>query len=632
MLTSKKKSNKPRTMPRLPLPAPTTRSMLFLLSAVIIMCDKKGAHARGTIQKAEEARWLVKAGSWGHLSWLTKRNGDHIQMDVKPVGDHAASGGGTENDGSTTILTGGEDVTSTVTFFGESDGRLFFHLSAMDADVQFQSTLTLSEASVNPSQFEGARCGINSKFDPEDPRCAKLSISGIVSPCANEECRQLAMDSIFPTTPHTGEEGENGASSPTTGDEEEGEQEEGDGDTTTDNNSDEGSEGEQPTYPIKDGVRRDGDVIFHEMHIQHIWLTFNYGGGSTISITDYNRSMPVHHPSSGLFSGSQTYIDTNIIREEESYNNGQAQNRKPPSLLEDNIAHARWIVGKSLWTTLSTNSYQRLASDGIQAWGNVRSTVDGECFLASRGLPQFYVPSYTSSSSNGNANDPTILDLQNDDSISLSFSDAGLSEMVHQDAMTCGVADSDPNCAIVTLYGRWRLLKDDEIEIAKSNFRFHHPYAIWLSEEGDHHRRHTARGGGGDFYTIEIEGINFHNVDGKITSLDVKKYLKWRPYFSSLENEEDHCASSLALKEADQRTHRHNVRIVISATFAFIAATVAAALHWRKWRYTNVGISDHVELNDGQVNGYRDEVLDDVSLEDDDESSQDGERTKPEIV
>merc|ERR1712127_778462 len=130
----------------------------------------------------------------------------------------------------------------------------------------------------------------------------------------------------------------------------------------------------------------------------------------------------------------------------------------------------------------------------------------------------------------------------------------------------------------------------------------------------------------------DIEGINFHNVDGKITSLDVKKYLKWRPYFSSLEDQEDHCASSLALKEADERTHMHHVRILLGTIFTTTIVLVGAALYLKKRRYANVVLLDHVEFDDGgQVNGYRDEVLDTVAFEDD-ELSEDGERTKPEIV
>ena len=89
-------------------------------------------HPALATQDGEEARWLVQSSQWGTLSWLE-----------------------------------GEGVSNMATSIGEEDGRIFFYLMP-EAD-NFQATLTLSEAALDPSQFEGARCGPDGDLDPEDP-------------------------------------------------------------------------------------------------------------------------------------------------------------------------------------------------------------------------------------------------------------------------------------------------------------------------------------------------------------------------------------------------------------------------------------------------------------------------------
>lgn len=65
---------------------------------------------------------------------------------------------------------------------GESTGRLMFFLTSLDAtgaDIQVQKNVTLSLAEV---QLPGFCVGT----DPEDPTCAKVSISGVMSPVPEE--------------------------------------------------------------------------------------------------------------------------------------------------------------------------------------------------------------------------------------------------------------------------------------------------------------------------------------------------------------------------------------------------------------------------------------------------------------
>merc|ERR1719443_691415 len=120
-----------------------------------------------------------------------------------------------------------------------------------------------------------------------------------------------------------------------------------------------------------------------------------------------------------------------------------------PDFGDDDAGHARWIVSKSLWSTLSTIS----SDDKEQPFGNVRSVVDGMCLMASSGLPVFYLP----------APDPSTVDIGSNAKIALSFTEAALAERVGSDETPCGGKDAeDPTCAKLTLIGQAERLEDED--------------------------------------------------------------------------------------------------------------------------------------------------------------------------
>ena len=105
-------------------------SFLKPISAWMLLIQVAGVLGAST-QDGEEARWLVQSSKWATLSWL--ENGE---------------------------------VQSLVTSIAQSDGRIFFYLME---DTTFNGSITISEAQLDPTQFDGARCGPDGDLDPEDP-------------------------------------------------------------------------------------------------------------------------------------------------------------------------------------------------------------------------------------------------------------------------------------------------------------------------------------------------------------------------------------------------------------------------------------------------------------------------------
>ena len=124
-------------------------------------------------QNAEEARWVVHENTWGYMSTL---DSDTHQ----PTAQVASFSDGALN---------------------ASTGRLFFYLmtgdpvsgpgrrttSGDDNIKSFAAALTLSEAATDPTRYNsgGSHCGARLNIDPEDPRCAKLTLSGQVAPVSS---------------------------------------------------------------------------------------------------------------------------------------------------------------------------------------------------------------------------------------------------------------------------------------------------------------------------------------------------------------------------------------------------------------------------------------------------------------
>jgi hypothetical protein len=461
-------------------------------------------------QDAEEARWLVQASKWGTLAWFES-----------------------------------DDLTSLVTSIASSDdGRIFFYLTEQST---FEASLTLSEAQTDPTYFEGAGCGPDGSWDPEDPRCAKLTISGVVSP-VEDSSKQVGLDALFAAHP------------------------------------------QMENWPESHGFT----VCEMKIHDDGLWMIANYGGGGYMKASDYHDAEPMHHPAKSFGFGTRTRRMSSNLRSldttsslcynmethdcectpekcgadlcgaaggvwtsecpgtcdcglsgtdnsEESTSNGTSGGHgNYPDFGSDAAGHARWLVAKSLWTTISTVSSKK---EG-QPFGNIRSVADGACFMGSSGLPYFYLPSP----------DPTALDIQQDKRITLSFTEAVLSERVGEDGIPCGGKDAeDPTCAKITLTGHAKPLDDDQVNAAMQSFKAQHPRASWLSSGGAHT--------GGSYYTLHLHSITFLRNYGGFATVTPDEYLNWKPDPSKF-NEEATCetedSSGYSHGEgSSEHTHSH---------------------------------------------------------------------------
>jgi len=408
---------------------------------------------KNTTSNAEEARWLMNNAAWGVSSFLVSTGDEQEQQPM-----------------------------SALTPFADSDeGRIFFYL--MGSREPSTVSLTVSEASLTPSFFEIAGCGEKGDADAEDPRCAKLTLTGTVSPCSDDsdtgeeepssDCVEVGKAALFARHPQM--------------------------------------EYWPPSHRF----------TVHEMLLEDAWMIANYGGGGAIETEKYYSVGPVHHP--GGFPGKHQSV------EEEEVHVGFKDYPDPPSW-DEKVARARWVVYKSWMTTVSTISVH-LSSDNqddttkLVPWGNIRSTVDGGLsFSESTGLPVFYLPSP----------DPTSIDINSDPTISLVFTEAALTDRLNPDNLVCGGSDAgDPTCAQVLMQGKAVAIDDDDeaMDIVESQFAVRHPLAPWLSAGGAHT--------GGKYYTIDIKSIEILDWYGGATRLDVDEYLSYDPPLINEENEKN---------------------------------------------------------------------------------------------
>ena len=162
--------------------------------------------------------------------------------------------------------------------------------------------------------------------------------------------------------------------------------------------------------------------------------------------------------------------------------------------------------------------------------------------MSSTGLPYFYVP----------APDPTALDIQTNNLVSLSFTEAALAERVSESGVPCGGQDAEsPICAKITLMGKAIPLTDDsEIEKAKMSFAVQHPRASWLASGGGHT--------GGSYYTLELENIMFLRNFGGLATVSAEEYMNWKPDpQSSLFTNEYQCGMSGGHDHGGMSGHDH---------------------------------------------------------------------------
>eukprot|EP00549_Striatella_unipunctata_P011139 CAMPEP_0118704338 /NCGR_PEP_ID=MMETSP0800-20121206/19175_1 /TAXON_ID=210618 ORGANISM="Striatella unipunctata, Strain CCMP2910" /NCGR_SAMPLE_ID=MMETSP0800 /ASSEMBLY_ACC=CAM_ASM_000638 /LENGTH=421 /DNA_ID=CAMNT_0006606207 /DNA_START=287 /DNA_END=1552 /DNA_ORIENTATION=+ len=226
------------------------------------------------------------------------------------------------HDESTASLTAG------VVPFAQDSGRLFFYLiGAKSID---GVALTLSEASLNPNLFSIGACGDEgSEMDAEDPRCAKLTISGDLRPCAADSC-SVGEAALFKTHP-----------------------------------------------AMKDWPASHHFTV-HELSVKNIWMIANYGGGVVLTPVEYFDATPASfHLEEELKLAEPHDAQIHDVRITEEIPDWS-----------DKVARSRWVVHNSLWTTVSTIS-TRLEGT---AFGNIRSVTDGVDESDSTGLPIFYLP------------------------------------------------------------------------------------------------------------------------------------------------------------------------------------------------------------------------------------------------
>ena len=233
---------------------------------------------KNTNDNAEEARWLVNTGKWGVLSYTESKENDN------------------DNDNELERNRDNHNLRSAVISFADANnGSIFFYLMGKQSSSAI--TLTMSEASLEPtSNFEGAACGKDGTKDPEDPRCAKLSIQGSMAPCKDELTCQIGKKALFDRHP------------------------------------------EMKHWPT------DHDFTVHELDIKDVWMIANYGGGGTIPTNDYQAASPKHHPNK--FYGTRNTIQDTIGKRKVAV----AVPYEVPDW-DKKVERSRWIVANSLWTT-----------------------------------------------------------------------------------------------------------------------------------------------------------------------------------------------------------------------------------------------------------------------------------------
>lgn len=118
--------------------------------------------------------------------------------------------------------------------------------------------------------------------------------------------------------------------------------------------------------------------------------------------------------------------------------------------------------------------------------------VDGTDLTSSSGLPIFYLPTP----------DPTSKDIEKNNSIALTYTEAALSNRVNDDGQAClGVNPGNPDCAQTILHGFAVPIDDTDVDSSILDaFRLRHPLAPWLSTEGGSHT-------GGKFFTIKLSKV-----------------------------------------------------------------------------------------------------------------------------
>lgn len=387
-----------------------TALLAALFSSAFVECQKPFPHQTAEAA-AETARWIIANGRWGFLTTLSEG---------APV---------------CTVLSYSDGATTPT-------GRLFFYMMHHDApNSQSESaSLTISQAALNATTGCDA-----TQTDPEDPRCAKLTLTGTLAE-ATGEAAVLGKAALFARHPAMAH------------------------------------------WPSSHGF-----AVF-ELAVEEIWMIDFYGGGAAgLTAKLYYAAKPRHNvphwpPTAAATSTSASTASV------------------PPPWSEP-AKRARWLAYHSLWASVGTVSVHLHG----KPWGNVRSVADG-VGANSTGLPFLYVPTP----------DPTSIDIKANPSVTLSLSEAALSERVAAGRICGGKDAEDPTCARLHISGTIKALtKASDIAKAEAAFSSRHPLAPWLGGGGAHT--------GGAYYTIAPTSLAFLDYYGGPAKLSVAEYLAASP-------------------------------------------------------------------------------------------------------
>lgn len=228
-----------------------------LVSSLCLGSGASWAHIPGQTPEAaaETARWVVHSVNWGYLTTAGT---------TWPTAEVASYSDGAVN---------------------KSTGRIFFYL--MGSMQTFAGALTVGEAA-----FAGT-CGFGgTKIDPEDPRCAKITLSGSISKSsgADEAAGKAALFARHP---------------------------------------------QMETWPASHGF------AVYELTISDIWMIDFYGGGQGVTPELFKKAVPKNNRPSWPPSAP-------------THAPHVARTSPPP--WNQTAARARWLVEHSMWTAVSTTS------------------------------------------------------------------------------------------------------------------------------------------------------------------------------------------------------------------------------------------------------------------------------------
>jgi len=385
----------------------------------------------GGEDNASIARWLVQESSWGTLNapfeWrISPPKGQKVNKQQEAT------------------------ISGTIIPFAEDSGRIYMYLMGRHESEKGVS-LTVSQAALNSDLFGIAGCGMTTGavVDAQDPRCAKLTVTGTITTSVENE--EDALSALFAKHPNMEE------------------------------------------WP--DGH----DFQVHELQVENIWMISGFGGGGNIPLEEYFATEPAKQ---------HDMIGADAMPEDDESNNDSFS---PPSAsVSKGAARARWIVHKSLWTTVSTISSSMddndNDNDAVIAFGNIRSIADGSDTDHSTGKPIFYLPTP----------DPTSKDISQNPHIVLTLSEAMIGNHDCEDDI------GSLECGQVILRGKAIKVDVDDNDDVMDAFAATHPLAPWLSS-GD--GSHT----GGDYYTIgDLEEVTLVFHFGTPKRIESEEYLQYQ--------------------------------------------------------------------------------------------------------